>query len=362
MKLSRSLTSGFKSKGFAGGMAGGLVLLAIGAAVIAGNAAATQDRIQSLLTSKLIVIDKPGFPKEPAAAHDVPSVPATPPGQAPANVQPPAPSATAPKAIKAPLPGLTEKSPQGLIPIMRGSDKMTAFKAYARPYTRDASLPRIAVVISGYGLRAEYSDKALALPDDVTLLISPYASQIAVWQKKALDAGHELWLEMPMEAGSYGSNDPGPRALSSTLLLKDNETRMNGILAQTTGYAGVAAYLTDTFREEALMVQTLAGQIFKRGLGYLDLNPAAPETIAAQAVRSSAPYLRNTINLADPRFAKDIKAAFDIAESRAREGRSVIILAPPYPAVLDALTTWENSLPSKGIALAPLSALAKPRT
>jgi hypothetical protein len=346
-------------KGFAAGLAGGGLILLAGGLTLGMNTAGTLERLQSLLASKMLVIEKPGFPKETVETHAVEPPAAEPPQEPEAHAaEEAAPESTATPA-DFPLKGLTEKTPQGLLPIVRAGDGLTPFKAYARAYKHPATLPRVAVVIGSYGLREDYSALALKLPADMTLLISPYSSQAKNWQQKAREAGHELWLELPMEAENFGDTDPGPKALSSTQLMPENETRLNAVLAQAAGYAGVAGFYTDRFKPVGLMMQSLFEKLFKRGLGYLELNPAPPSTIAETAQTAGAPYAQGVINLADPRFAKNLKDAFDITEGLALDKKPAILIAPPYPKVLEALDAWQKTLAAKGIVLAPLSAVTR---
>ncbi|MCD8497150.1 MAG: divergent polysaccharide deacetylase family protein [Alphaproteobacteria bacterium] len=300
----------FDRKAFGAGIAGGCLIVAAVLIVLAINTSGTAEHLQSLMTSRMIVIDKPGFPVHTNGHQDIEKVPAHEPiepsshGAAEKTEPAPAPKHEEylPVKMKGLVEGLTEKGAQGMLPIIRKSDGLTPFKAYARPYKHPATLPRIALVIDGYGLKADHSEKVLALPGTVSLIISPYAAQAPQWQKAAKDAGHELWLSLPMESQSYSEIDPGPRALSGTLLLPENEIRLEGILAQADGYVGVVGFYSDRFKPVTLMMQSLFDEIFNRGLGYVELNPQPPATVADIAKRLKAPYAQGVINLMMPAF------------------------------------------------------------
>lgn len=346
----------FDLKVFAAGLAGGGLILAAAGLTLSVNASATVHRLQDLMASKTLSIEKPGFPKEPTETHAIEAPAANPPQEATSHAPESTQTEKSPDKPGFPLPGLTEKTPQGLLPIIRKSDGLTPFRAYARPYKQSQTLPRISVVIESFGLKEDYSLKALSLPPEVTLLLSPYTSGAAGWQQKAQENGHELWLELPMETEQFGDNDPGPKAISSTELLPENETRLNSVLSQSVGYTGVAGFYTDHYKQATPMMEGLARKIFARGLGYLELNPSPPSTISDAAKDTGSPYAQGVINLGDERFLKTITDAFEIAEALALDKKRVILLAPPYPKVLEALGSWQSSLASKGIVLAPLSA------
>lgn len=366
----RNALKAFNLKAFAAGAGGGLLALAALSAVLAFNASKTQEHLQTLMATKMLVIDKPGFPKaveEEAHVETVPAAEPHPPSSViePDMTPPHAPetdSHTEKPSGKAPLEGMTEKTPQGMLPIIRKSDGMSPFKAYARPYTKSPGLPKIAVVVEGFGLRKDQSEAALALPADVTLLISPYASQPKSWLEKARAAGREIWLDIPIENKTLNKEDPGPRALSPNVLLPENETRLNSVLAQAQGYAGVAGFYTDRFQTVSLMMQNLFEKVFARGLGYLELNPDPPDLLEATAARLKAPYAQTVLHLDDPRFLNKPEDALEIIETRALGGTPVVLVMPAYPKLIEKIVKWEGTLASKGVVLAPLSAVAQTQT
>jgi len=369
MNAVRSMIRDFNLKAFAAGAGAAALFCIVLAISLSVNGAKTKEQLQSLLATKMVVIDKPGFPKADVEEAHVEAVPAASP-KAPSSTihpdlsnadKPPEPheeAAPAAASHKFPLKGMTEKMPEGMLPIIRKDDGMTPFKAYARPYNKSADIPKIAIVVQGYGLRKDQSEAALALPADVTLLISPYASQPKTWLEKAHSGGREVWLTVPMEHDALNADDPGPRALSGAALLPENEVRLKTVLAKAQGYAGVAAFYSDRFKNVSLMMQTLFENVFKRGLGYLELNPAPPETIADTATRLKAPYAQTVLHLDDPRFLKNPDDALEIIESRALDKKFAVVVMPAYPKLIEAVVKWESSLAGKGIVLAPLSAVA----
>lgn len=364
MNALRSLMSDFSLKAFAGGAGAAILFCAVVAISLSVSGAKTKEYLQSLMASKMVVIDKPGFPKADVKEAHIETVPTAAPKPPSTVIEPdlsaadkPAPAAN--DSQKFPLKGLTEKTPEGLLPIIRKDDGLTPFKAYARPYTKSADIPKVAIVVEGFGLRKDQSEAALALPADVTLLISPYAAQPKTWLEKAHAAGREVWLTVPMEHDALNAADPGPRALSSTALLAENETRLKTVLAKAQGYAGVAGFYSDRFKNVALMMQTLFESVFARGLGYLELNPTPPASIADTAARLKAPYAQTVLHLDDPRFLKNPADALEIIESRALDKKFAVIVMPAYPKLIEAVVKWEASLAGKGIVLAPLSAVAK---
>ena len=52
-------------------------------------------------------------------------------------------------------------------------------------------------------------------------------------------AGHEIFLDIPMEPVGYPVNDPGPLTLLTSLGAVGNLSRLEKALGRTEGYAGV---------------------------------------------------------------------------------------------------------------------------
>ena len=93
-----------------------------------------------------------------------------------ADARPRAPAA--PPLPRAPLAGLTERGPNGPLPIVAANGRTPA-QAYARPFTPQHGQPAIAIVIGGLGFNARATTQAIdELPAEVTLSFVPYANNL----------------------------------------------------------------------------------------------------------------------------------------------------------------------------------------
>ncbi len=117
----------------------------------------------------------------------------------------------------APDPRLVETSRYGALPRV-GADGARPADVYARPIAVSARMkpgsPRIALLIGGLGLSAEGTTQAIAsLPADVTLGFAPYGGDLEREAAEARAAGHEIWLQAPMESFAGSAHRPGPHIL-----------------------------------------------------------------------------------------------------------------------------------------------------
>ena len=175
--------------------------------------------------------------------------------------------------LPAPFEGLSEptKDGHGVLP-KKSARGLTPFHAYKRPFIKTKK-PVIALAIRDFGLSKSQSDTLLEqLPRDVTLIVSPYAPHIDQWSKDMRSAGYETWLYIPAQDHTYPMTDPGPLALLKNGGLQHNLDASKKAMASYAGYAGIAMDMDNTFLTAETVLQAVFSNIFKRGLGYIDLN------------------------------------------------------------------------------------------
>jgi polysaccharide deacetylase 2 family uncharacterized protein YibQ len=270
---------------------------------------------------------QPGTPEEPHAAVVIPTGPLKP----------------------APIEGLYQQTPAGKLPKI-SSDGLTPFEAYKRPFVYQ-NKPVIVLAIKNYGLSAEDSEQVLALPADVSFILSPYADNPDLWQKKAREAGHEVWLSLPMENTRFLQEDPGPLALLSHSSTPENQKKLDTLLGITTGYSGIVAETDKAFLDMHAMLDGLISSVFARGLGYVEMNTAGSEFLETIAVQKNAPFI--SLDQDGINGSSDL----DAIEQKAAAQGAYIVATELTPKNLKFLHGWTVSLTGKA-TLAPLSAAA----
>ncbi len=250
---------------------------------------------------------------------------------------------------------LLENSKYGPLPRI-AADGARPSAVYARPFaetpmTRGA--PRIAVFVGGVGLDPQTTDAAISrLPSAVSLGLAPYGADLGNVAARARGAGHEIWLQAPMQG--VGA-DPGPHTLTTDATAAQNQDSMHWQMARFTGYVGIANYLGAKFTADADAVSPALAEIARRGLLYLDDGSSA-----VSKVEDLAPGVDLKAAKADVVAVGDaaaIDAALAEAEDIARRRGSAILVASALPSILDRLAPWASGLDGKGFAVAPVSAL-----
>jgi polysaccharide deacetylase 2 family uncharacterized protein YibQ len=271
-----------------------------------------------------------------------------------AAAQPPASSAPAMHGPPVePDPVLTEPGPYGPLPRV-GPDERTPLQVYGRdgPQATDRR-PKVALLITGLGLWSAATEAALSLPSEVSLAFSPYSPDLPTWLRRARGAGHEALLVLPMEPADYPENDPGPHTLRAGAEVGHNLDRLAWVLARGSGYVGVVGGGERFGAAEAAHRPVLA-DLSRRGLALVELGG---DQFAATAEAVGLPY----VSAPQPVDADPSALAIDFVlaglEGQALETGAAVGVAEPYPVTLERLRRWAETLESKGIVLAPVSAV-----
>lgn len=289
-----------------------------------------------------------------------PAPPATDLAMAPVETPPapPAPPRGVPEALARHVdPALVEFTAVGALPRI-GADGRMPMRAYARPFDRQDTRPRVALILGGIGLRAGLSEEAIrTLPRNIALAFTPYAPAPAPLIEAARDRGFETLLALPMEPTGFPMNDPGHRALLTGLSAGENAQRLEWLLARYPGHVGTVGALTSMRGERfAAMAEPFAQMqlaLSARGLLYFDARPGAANPQRAWG-------LTVDVVLDEPHTRGEIEQRLAQLERLARErGGALGYLGEVTPVALERLAAWSGGLDARGVALAPVTALVR---
>jgi len=305
---------------------------------------------------------EPPMPAEPPAAPGIRTTDKTPDAAhpMPRALRPgrdtPGPVADPDPAMLEPVPG----NPKLLLPRI-SIDGRAPMSAYAAGFDPTTVRPRIAVMVAGIGMSETDSLAAIkALPGGITLAIAPYVGDISRLLAAARSNEHEYLLSVPMEPQGYPVNDPDDRsALMTSLPPAENLKRLQAVLGRLSGYVGVTNSL-GSMRGERLagipdQFDPVLEEVAARGLLFLD----------ARTGQKPLPYVWNrSADMMlddDPLDSAVLDRRLDALTHLALDkGSAVGIVSAPRPMTVERVAAWANLLPSKGLALAPVSALMLP--
>ena len=281
-----------------------------------------------------------------------------PPEAKPPEAKPPEKKAPEAKPPEVPDPALLERGREGMLPTI-GPHGRQPWQVYARPFDMTDKRPRIAVVVSDLGLSGAATEAAIQqLPGSVTLAFSPYAQGLEQWTRLARTAGHEVFLNLPMEPVDYPDQDPGPYALLTSIDPKQNLFRMDWLLSRATGYAGVTHHMGSRFTTSSQDLRPLLEVLKARGLMFLD-SRSSDQSVAARiasAMKVPVAYNNRFIDAVASRDAIDKNLA-DVEKIARRTGYAVAI-GSAYPVTIERLSLWLPKAQEQGFAIAPVTAIA----
>jgi polysaccharide deacetylase 2 family uncharacterized protein YibQ len=264
------------------------------------------------------------------------------------------------KAAKGGDPALIEPSASGPLPMV-ADDGRKAWQVYAKPFDRTDRRPRIAIVVVGLGLAVPETQAAIErLPGAMTLAFNSYATDLPEWLQKARGGQHEVVLTVPMEPVDYPREDPGPQTLLTALTPRQNLDRLEWTMGRAAGYVGLTNLMGSRFLAAATELRPILEVIKGRGLLFLETRAANQTTVAALSQELALPEAVSDRDLDGNLSPAGIDQALAELEPIARRKGTAVGTGSPYPLTIDRLVAWAAGLESKGLVLAPLSAVIAP--
>lgn len=242
-----------------------------------------------------------------------------------------------------------------------GVDGRQARQVYARGTgaTAGTGAPplEIAILVTDLGLDAERLTQSVALPPAISLAHTPYAAHLPGWQRHARRHGHEVLLELPLQAADHPTSDFGPWALDPAQPPAELVSGTRRVAGRSEAYLGFVA-ASGAFTAAPERFTPVAAELAARGLGLIELGEPL---LAATAAANGVAYANASGPLDVVPEAAAIDAALARLEATARRDGRALAFAQPFPLTFDRIWHWAQGLEEKGIRLVPVSRfLAEP--
>jgi len=239
-----------------------------------------------------------------------------------------------------------------------GADGRLPWEVYARPFDDRDPNPRVAIIVKGLGFsRAATLAAIRKLPGEISLAFSPYARDLNDWLLRARLAGHEVFLELPMESKGFPAEDAGPLALSTNLQVSDNMRRLKEMMSRFSGYVGVLTIMGSKFNSASGQLRPILQEIKDRDLMFVDGGTSRSEApgIAAEL---DLPKAISNVMLDEPPFRESLDRKLKQLETIIKQESTAIGTAHAYPSTIDRLLIWTRTLQQRKLTLVPVSAIA----
>jgi len=231
-------------------------------------------------------------------------------------------------------------------------------QAYAVAFDAPRDKPLVAIVIDDMGLDRTRSQRALEMQGPLTLSFLTYAVNLSTWAVRAREAGHEVMAHLPMEPLDAAEN-PGPRALLTSLSGDDVLARMDAALDPWTGYVGVNNHMGSKFTADAAKMEPVMRALKARGLLWLDSKTSGNSVGPSLARALGVPSVERDVFLDNIQAEDQVLMELNELERIAKQRGTAVAIGHPHDVTLSVLGEWITSLPEKGIALAPLTEVVR---
>lgn len=256
------------------------------------------------------------------------------------------------------IPDLVEEHVTGPLPKI-AEDGRTSYNVYAAAKPRDRTKPRIAIMITGLGLKLKLSEKTIAdLPSQVSLAFSPYSGSLHKFGEVARQDGHEVFLEIPMEPTNYPQNDPGDLSLLTSYTSRENINMLRSSLARMSAYVGITNYMGSRFTAASESMKPVLDELKKRGLMFVDSRTTPYSRAGTMARAVGVPVAINN-GYIDDNVDQDIIAEELLKlEKRAQVQGAAMGIGRPFPVTSRAILAWAETLEERGFELVPVTSIA----
>ncbi len=247
-------------------------------------------------------------------------------------------------------PAYAQQGTDGLHPA-RAADGSRPYDRYRRVEQTSPERARLAIMVSGLGLDRTATAEALEkLPPSVSLSFAPYTRDLDAVVAEAMAKGHEVAVEVPMEAAFVDARAIGPAALSTQHNAEGNAKRLEWILARAKAYPMVTNYLGQTFAADPDAMRPVLLRLREAGLGVIDDTGLIADGAAATGIPAAAADL--LIPPGDPALAQKMDA---LAARAVPGGPPVLAKVYAGEGGLNALVEWIRSSAQSGVVIVPAS-------
>jgi hypothetical protein len=216
--------------------------------------------------------------------------------------------------------------------------------------------PVIAICIDDLGEDLAGTDRAIALPKDVTLSFLPFAEGTPFLAGEAERKGHQVLAHVPMEA--VGHTDPGPMSLK--VGSPDIASRLAWNIARVPGLSGVNNHEGSKFSTDAASLVPVMEALAARHLFYFDSRTIAGSQGIRVAHMFGVMSAGRDIFLDDTISEAEVRQQLADLLTEARRTGVALAIGHPHDVTLRILTAWLAQ--DHGVRLVPVSEAIRLKT
>jgi len=228
-----------------------------------------------------------------------------------------------------------------------------------KPQPAPSARGRLAILLDDGGQNLDQVEAAAALPKTVGFAILPFLPRSTETAVALHDAGHEIWLHLPMEPENYPANDPGPGAVLMSMNSDDLRTAVHLAINNIPHVVGVNNHMGSKATADLKTMTWIMQELKTRDLAFIDsrttIHTVAEEAAQAQGV----PTNRRHVFLDNERSAAAIRVQLDEAIYRSRMEGEIIAIGHLDKVTIKVLSQELPGLGKRGADLVKPSDLVR---
>lgn len=222
--------------------------------------------------------------------------------------------------------------------------------------TEAAVRPRIAIVIDDWGYDWAAAPSFIAFPERLTVAVLPFLPMSVAQAERALEAGHEVIVHMPMEPQN-SEIDLGPGGVYVTMDEDAIAEAVAAALAAVPGAVGLNNHMGSRATTEPDVMRTVLGVLREHDKFFVD-SFTTPATVGPAVARElSVPYAVNQVFLDHEDDEEHIRRQIQRLADLARERGAAVGIGHVRPRTYQALMDMLPWLQAEGFEFVTVSQL-----
>lgn len=221
--------------------------------------------------------------------------------------------------------------------------------ATPRPAPPAGAKGRLAILLDDAGQKIQLVPQVTRLPREVGVAVLPFLPYSTESAVAVHEAGHEVWLHLPMEA--MGDNDPGPGALMKAMSDDELHDAVFMAINNIPNLVGVNNHMGSRATVDLKMMTWVMQDLAAMGLAFLDSRTTV-DTVAEDAARAQGVKTgRRHVFLDNERTESAIRAQLEEAVYRAKMEGEIIAIGHLTEVTVGVLADELPKLRKRGVTL-----------
>ena len=231
--------------------------------------------------------------------------------------------------------------------------------ATPRPKPAPGARGRLAILLDDAGQNDDLVPAAAALPKQVGIAVLPFLPRSAETATAMHEAGHEVWLHLPMEPENYPADNPGPGAVLVSMTTGELRTTVHTAINNIPFAVGVNNHMGSRATANLKTMTWIMQELSARGMAFID-SRTTTKTVAERAARAQGvPTNRRHVFLDNERNPAAIRKQLEEAVYRCRLDGEAIAIGHLDRVTVQVLAEELPGLAARGADLAKPSDLVR---